>query len=174
MTKHAADVGEKSHVEHAIRFVEHEVLQAVQLCVRLREMVQQPARRADDDVDAAAERVLLRPHADAAEDRRRGERCMHGEIVEVFDDLRGELARRRQHERARAALPLGKQPLQHGQHERGGLAAAGHRAREQVLSGERQRDRVALNRGGTRESEIFQALEKTGMKPELIKRHGSL
>ena len=40
-----------------------------ELRVRRAEMIEQPARRADDDVDAAAERVLLRAHADAAEDR---------------------------------------------------------------------------------------------------------
>ena len=30
-------------------------------------MIQQPPRRRDDDVDAAAERVLLRSHADTTE-----------------------------------------------------------------------------------------------------------
>ena len=36
-------------------------------------VIEQPSRRRDDDVDAALERVLLRPHADAAEDRRAGD-----------------------------------------------------------------------------------------------------
>ena len=36
-----------------------------------REVVEQAARRRDDDVHAAPEGVLLRPHADAAEHRRR-------------------------------------------------------------------------------------------------------
>ena len=45
MPKDAADVGEKSHVEHAVRFVEHQVLETAQLGVRPREMVQQATRR---------------------------------------------------------------------------------------------------------------------------------
>ena len=71
MAQHAPDVGQESHVEHAVGFVEHEVLEAGELRVRRAEMIEQTAGRADDHVDAAAERVLLRPHADAAEDRRR-------------------------------------------------------------------------------------------------------
>ena len=66
MAEHAADVRQKPHVEHAVRLVEHEILEAAELRVRLPEVIEKTARRADDDVDAAAERVLLRPHADAA------------------------------------------------------------------------------------------------------------
>ena len=101
----------------------------------LREMVEQAAGRADDDVDAAAEGVLLRPHADAAEDGRGGDRRVHGEVVQVLDDLRRQLARRRQHERARRAARLVDEPVQDRQQKRRGLAAAGHRAGEQVAAG---------------------------------------
>ncbi len=101
--KHAPDVGQKSHVEHAIGFVEHEVLEAAQLRVRLPEMIEQPARRADDDVDAAAEGVLLRAHADAAVHREAADRRVNGEVLQIFDNLRRELARRGDDERARRA-----------------------------------------------------------------------
>ena len=43
------------------------------------QVIEQPARRRDDHVDAAAERVLLRAHADAAEHGRAGDRRVHGE-----------------------------------------------------------------------------------------------
>ena len=174
MAQDAADVGQEPHVEHAVRFVEHEVLEAAELRVRLPEVIEQAARRADDDVDAAAERVLLRPHADAAEDRGGGQRRVHGEVVQVFDDLRRQLARRRQHERARRAARLVDQLVQDRQEERGGLAAAGHRAGEQVLPGERRRNRVGLDRGRAGETEIFQALQQAGMKSEMGEWHGSL
>ena len=128
----------------------------------------------DDHVDAAAERVLLRPHADAAEDGRGGQRRVHGEVVEVFDDLRRQLARRRQDERARRAARLVDQPMEDRQQERGGLAAAGHRAGEQVLAGHRERNRVSLNRRRSCETEIFEPLEQAGMKSEFGKWHGSL
>ena len=99
---------------------------------------------------------------------------MHGEVVEVLDDLRGELTRRRQHERARGAARLLDEAVQDRQQERGGLAAAGHRAREQILARHRERNRVGLNRGRTSEPEIFQAFEETGMEPETGEWHGSL
>ena len=79
-------------------------------------------------------RVLLRSHADAAEHRRGGHRRMHREIVEVVDDLRRQLARRRQHQRARGAARLVDQLVQDRQQKRGRLAAAGHGAGEQVAA----------------------------------------
>ena len=54
-------------------------------------------------VDAGAERVLLRSHADAAEDRGGGDRRVHRELLELLQNLRRELARRREDERARRA-----------------------------------------------------------------------
>ena len=74
VAQHPADVGEEAHVEHPVGLVEHEVLEAGQLRVRVPEVIEQPAGRRDDHVDAAAERVLLRAHADAAEHRRAGDR----------------------------------------------------------------------------------------------------
>ena len=79
MPQDGADVGEESHVEHPIRLVEDQDLQVLELRVRLAEVVEEPPGRCDDHVDAAPERVLLRPHADAAEDRRAGERRVYGE-----------------------------------------------------------------------------------------------
>ena len=172
--QHAADVGQEAHVEHAVGFVEHEVLQAAELRVGRAEVIEQAAGRRDDDVDAAAEGVLLRPHADAAEDGGRGQRRVHREVVEVFDDLRRELARRRQHERARRAARLADQAVEDRQQKRRGLAAAGHGAGEQVLAGHRERNRVSLNRRRSRKTEIFEPLEQAGMESEFGKWHGSL
>ena len=67
VAQHSTDVGQKAHVEHPVGFVEHQKLQTVQLGVVRSEMIEQAARRADDDVDAAAEGVFLGTHADAAE-----------------------------------------------------------------------------------------------------------
>ena len=64
--------------------------------------------------------------------------------------------------------------MQDRQEERRGLAAAGHRAREQVLAGQRQRDGVGLNRRRARETEILQPLQQAGMKSEFGEWHGSL
>jgi hypothetical protein len=74
LRQHAPDVGQEAHVEHAVGLVEHEELDPVEVCVGLLQMVEQPPRGGDEDVDAAAKAPLLRPHADAAEDRRAGDR----------------------------------------------------------------------------------------------------
>jgi hypothetical protein len=58
--------------------------------------------------------VLLRPHADAAEHGRAGERCVDGELGQVGTDLRRELAGRGEDERARHAAALGEKALHHG------------------------------------------------------------
>ena len=52
---HAADVGDEAHVEHAIRFVEHQDLHLRQIDRALLRVIEQPARRCDQDVGAAAQ-----------------------------------------------------------------------------------------------------------------------
>ena len=169
--EHSADVGQEAHVEHAVGFVEHEMLDLVELRVRMLEMVEQPARRGDDDVDAGAERVLLRAHADAAEDGGAGDRRVHGELLELLEDLRGELTRRREDERARRAARSCRAA--------GGESAAGTRrscrcrscaqastSRPSIAGG----NGVGLNGRRAREAELFDASEEIAMKFERCKR----
>ena len=70
------------------------------------------------------------------------ERRVHRELVQVLVDLRRQLARRRQHQRARRAARLADQAVQDRQQKRGGLAAAGHGAGEHVAAGEPRRNGV--------------------------------
>ncbi len=69
--KHALDVGNEPHVEHAVGLVEHEGLDARKVDVALLLMVEQAARRGDEDVDAALQLRDLRAEAHAAEQRER-------------------------------------------------------------------------------------------------------
>ena len=80
--EHAADVADEAHVEHAVGFVEDEVAHAAQVDVALVGVVEQAARRGDDDVDAAAQRVDLRARADAAEDQGRALAQVAAEVGE--------------------------------------------------------------------------------------------
>ena len=57
--EHALDVGDEAHVEHAVGLVEHEDLDARKVDVALAVMVEQPAGRGDQDVDAALAAVLV-------------------------------------------------------------------------------------------------------------------
>jgi hypothetical protein len=100
-------------------------------------VVEQAAGRGDDDVDAALELHGLRAEAHAAEDAARAEAqvlavgaddastCAASSRVGARSSARTGASRRG----ARAAWA--RQPLQHRQHEAGGLAGAGLGAGEQ-------------------------------------------
>ena len=100
--QNAAHVGQKSHVEHPVGFVEDEKLDLVESALALFEMVEQASGRGDEDVHAFAQRVVLPSVADAAVE--------HGDfqiretrvIAERRLDLRGEFAGRLKDQNARA------------------------------------------------------------------------
>ena len=162
----AADVGQEAHVEHAVRLVEHQHLEAGEASVGLPEMVEQAAGRGDEDVDAATERLLLRAIADAAEDRRAREPRVTSELLPVLVDLRRQLARRGEDEGARGSARASEEALQDRQQERrrscrsrssrtrgrpGPRARAGwRRAGSGSASRSRGRRRRAGGRGGGR------------------------
>ncbi len=163
MPEHPADVGQEAHVEHAIRFVEHQELEPGHLRVGHPEVIEEAAGRGDDDVDAAAERVLLRPHADPAEDGGAAERRVHGQIVEIGEHLGGELTGRRQHQRpGRPARPI-HQLVEDRQQERRGLAAAGGGAAQDVATLETGRDGVVLDGRGPGEPQLLDAQLEAGV-----------
>ena len=169
----AADVGQESHVEHPVRLVEHEDLEAFELRVRESEVVEQAARCRDQDVDARAEGMLLRAHADAAEDRGGRERRVDGELARVLVDLGGELARGRQHERPRHAALLAHEAVQDRKDEGGRLAAAGHGAGEHVLALEGGGHGVLLDRGRAGEAHLLDAAQQVRVESEIGKRHAN-
>src|SRR5687768_4238727 len=96
---------------------------------------------------------------------------MHRELAEVFLDLRGELARRREHERPRRSAARAHQAMQDRKEKRDRLAAPRHRAGEQVVAEHRGRDRLALNRGGTREAEVLHSTKEIGVQTERCESH---
>ncbi len=133
-------------------------------------MIEQAARGRNHHVHAAAKGMLLGAHAHTAEHGRAVERGVHGQIVHVLEDLGGELAGGRQHERARHPSGTADQLVQNRQQERRGLAAAGHRACQQVAPRHRRRNGVSLNGGRTSEPEVFEATEKIGVKLQCSER----
>ena len=171
VTQHLLDVGEEAHVEHPVGFVEHEVLEAGQLGVRLAEVIEQATRCGNDHVHAAPERVLLRTHADATEHGGAGDRCVDGEVLQVLVDLRREFARRREHERPGDAARTVDELVHDREDEGCRLAAAGHRAGEDVATFEGRRDGCFLDRGGAGETEFLHPLEEAGVKLEATERH---
>ena len=166
MAQDFLDFRQEAHVQHAVGFIQHQEFQLIELGVRLAEVVQQASGRGDQHIGAAAERVLLRSHADAAEDGGRGQGGVNGDIAEALIDLRRQLAGGRQHERARCAARLGHQMVQDGEQKRVRLAAAGHGAGQEVPAFESGRDGVGLNRRRTREPQLLKTTLQVGVQRE--------
>ncbi len=63
------DIADKAHVEHAVRFVQHQHLDARQVDGALRDVIQQPSGGGNDDVDASPQLGDLRADGNAAVNR---------------------------------------------------------------------------------------------------------
>ena len=157
------DVRPEAHVEHPVGFVEHEHVEAGEGRDAGAQVIHQPARRGDDDVDAGLERLLLAVHADAAEDGRAAHRRVVAEALHVVFDLDGEFAGGGQHEDAGRAFALGvdlQQPLHQREQERRGLARAGLGAGDEVVAGGHGVEDRALDRGRLLETPVLDAHEQ--------------
>jgi hypothetical protein len=93
----------------------------------------------------AARGADLRVEPDASVDRGDLEAAGDRKRPRVVDDLGGELARRRQHQRGRARLAA-SEPVEQRDRERERLARAGRRLRQHVAAGEDVGDHEPLNR----------------------------
>ena len=138
----------EAHVEHLVGLVEDDDLDAVEAQAAALEVVDRPARRRDDDVDAAPQPAQLLADRLAAVDRQDPGTELAAVLVERLGDLHRQLAGRDQDERRRAAfagLP-DRDALEGRQREGGGLAGPGRRLGEEVAAGEQRRDGLALDR----------------------------
>jgi hypothetical protein len=99
-------------------------------------MVEQPAGRRDHRIGAAIELAVLIVVGHAADEKRHGQLVVLAEDLEMLGDLRRELARRLEDQRARHARPRAAplEPGQHRQHEGRGLAGPGLRDAEHVAA----------------------------------------
>ena len=114
------------------------------------EQVEQAARRGDQHVDAAVERLFLVGEGLAADQQRHVERVVLAVDLEVLGDLGGQFAGRRDDQRARHAR-LGAavgQDVDHRQGEGGGLAGAGLGEAEDIAAHQNDGDGLFLDRGG--------------------------
>jgi hypothetical protein len=172
-----ADVADEAHVEHPVRLVEDEDLDRGQVDRPLADVVEQAARRRDDDLGAGPELRDLGADADAAVDRRRADRPVAAVGADALLDLDRELARRHDDEDAHpvaalAAVATGRvEGLDDRQDERGRLAGAGLRACEHVAAVEDRGNRGRLDRGGDRVALVGHGEEQLGRQPETIEGH---
>ena len=113
------------------------------------EMVEQPAGRRDQHIDAAGELGILIIEGYAADEKRNVELLAGAVLVETLLHLCRELARGLKDERARhsGTGPSMLQEREHGKREGGGLASACLRDPEHVTACKDVRDGLLLNGG---------------------------
>ena len=175
--EHALHLRQEAHVEHAVGFVEDEPFDRGQVDGALLHVVEQAPRGGDDDVDAAAQGVDLRTHADAAEDRRRFRADVLAVGAHAVLHLGGEFARRGEDQGARLARRDGAargaqvQVFEQGQGEGSGLAGAGLRARHDVAAGEHDRDGRRLHRRRLGVVLFGDRAQERGRQPEGVETH---
>jgi len=165
------DVGNESHVQHAVRLVQNQALQPIHLRVAVLQVVQQATWRGHQHVHAGAQRLLLRTGGHAAVHGGAPQAGAGGQDAEVIEDLHGEFPRGRQDEGARAAgLPDG-QAVQNGQEEGSGLAAAGDGGGHQVASREQNRDRPVLDWSGPGEAHLLHGVQQGRGQTQAVEGH---
>jgi len=166
-----ADIGQETHVEHAIGFVEDEVFDAVEDDVALLDVIEQATGGGDDDIDAAFEGVVLFAVADAAVNDGDAEVGEAGVIVDGGFDLGGEFAGGFEAEEAGGGAAVLAEFGKDRQGEGGGFAGPGLCAADQVASAQQKGNGAQLNRRGIGVSHRFDALHNVGGKSKITKTH---
>ena len=163
--EHPLDVGQEAQVEHLVGLVQHDGPDVAELQVALLGQVEQPARGADDDLDALAQRLDLRLVGPAAVDGEHPDAALVAGGLEVARHLDGELAGRHDDERLRLAggrqrvepLVAGSEhQLQQRDAEAEGLAGAGLGLADDVVPGQRDRQGHGLDREGMDDAGVGQ------------------
>ena len=134
-------------------------------------MVVEPSRGRHDDLHAALERLDLGPHADTADHDGAAQVASVGESFHLGADLQRQLARRRQHQGARAVLSL--EPVEQRQDECQRLPRARRGGTDHVLPLQGRGDRLRLD--GRRRFEAGPPERREGFlgKSKLRERHES-
>ncbi len=164
------DVGQEAQVEHLVGLVQHQGADPGEVELLLPGQVEQPARGADDDVDALLQRLDLRLVGPAAVDRQDPDVADLAGGLQVVGDLGAQLAGgdHDQRLRALAELVLGGPARVHvGAHDRAldqrqaeaqGLAGAGLGLADDVVPGHRDREGHLLDRERVDDADRLQRL----------------
>jgi hypothetical protein len=153
-----ADVLDEAEVEHAVGLVQHHHLDGVEPEHPLLEVVDQPARGPDQDVDAVLQHPPLLLVIGAAVGETEVEAGELPEQLGVAVNLDRELAGRREHHHpgiGRATPGRGRvaqEMIEGGEQEGGGFARPGLRLAGHVLAVEGDREGVGLNGGAVAEA----------------------
>ncbi len=160
---------EESHVQHLIRFVQHQHPHLAQLERAAPHMIQQPPRCANDKLAAALQLAELTLHVLPAVCRKNGHalsRC--GKLSGLSRNLDGELPCRCDDERL-GAFDIRADLLHDRKQESKRLSRSCLRLGNQIMSLQQLRNRSFLNRGWVHDSLITQNIIKSGQKAPILK-----
>lgn len=178
----ALDVGEEAQVQHLVGLVQNERADVAEVELLLAREVEQPARGADDDVDALLERFDLRLVGPAAVDGEHPDVTDLAGGLEVVGDLLAQLAGGDDDERlggvgqlvgpgpARLDVRRDGDALQERQPEAERLAGAGLGLADDVGAGERDGERHLLDGEGGRDADGFKGFGGLGENTEVSER----
>ena len=165
-----SDLRHEPHIEHAVRFVEHDHLDVLERDVAALKVVDETTGTRDQDVQAALERALLDREVDASERRADVQAGVLRVGAQVLGDLHAQLAGGHDDQAAQARLAAA-QTVQHREPERGGLAAARLAEPDQFFAREDFGDRVLLDLRRLFVAGVAHALEDGLFQPEGFETH---
>ena len=162
-------IGE-AEVEHFVRFVEHDGLDAFEMQRAAVDVVEGASRRGDHNVSAALERANLTAVFLSAVDGRNHDSGIAAVAVEGFGDLEAELAGRRENENDGFARFMPERPaLDQGERKGRGFARAGSGLAENVRTLEDCRNGGFLNGRGFFKAEGGKRGDELGREAEFGK-----
>jgi len=183
---HDLDVVDEAHVQHAVGFVQHQHLDVLEHAAARLQVVEQAARRGDQDVQRTGQLAQLQRVGHAAQNGR-DLQALHVAAVGLrsLGDLHGQLTGRCKHQHAGAvdlalfaALGVvaarGNDLAQRGDDEGGRLAGTGARGHHQVLAFQCGRDGQALDFGGVFVAGVFQGAQDGFIQAQGFETHFSL
>mmetsp|Transcript_16527 Transcript_16527/g.42337 ORF Transcript_16527/g.42337 Transcript_16527/m.42337 type:complete len:454 (+) Transcript_16527:479-1840(+) len=130
--------------EHLVRLVQHKVVQVVDRHGAAVDHVEHTAGSANDELHTGAQLVHVLADVGATDARHGGDAQVVAERNDDLDNLRGELARRREDKRLAIAVAQ-VDVLQQADAESGGLASARLRLRDGVAHHQQRLDRTLLD-----------------------------
>ena len=154
-TQKLLEILAEAHVEHPIGLVEDEDLDRGEIEAAATEKIDEPPRRADDDLGAAPQIGELPFVGSPAVDRHGANPLLEGrELLRLRRDLRRQLPRRDEDQHL-GLLRSGIDPLDRRHAERRRFPGAGLRLADDVGATQQRGDGAGLNRGGDEPAELL-------------------
>ncbi len=162
------DVVDEAHVEHGVRLVQDHETDRAEVEPPALDVVDHPARGADDDVGSPPQLLSLRAYRLAAVDRDHPDAGVGADLPHLLRYLDRQLPRRRQDERLDLAV-LWVYRLQQGHREGEGLSRARLGLPYHVLASQQRSYGPLLDGGGFGETHLFDSPHYQGVEFHFFK-----